>query len=42
VDPQALQQFASLASSSPLAVATFSASALVLLYRRLQSVRPPA
>ena len=42
VDPQALQQFASLVSSSPLAMATFSASALVLLYRRLQSVRPPA
>jgi hypothetical protein len=42
VDPQALQQFASLASSSPLAVATFSASALVLLYRGLQPVRPPA
>jgi hypothetical protein len=42
VDPQALQQFASLVSSSPLAMATFSASALVLLYRRLQSVRPTA
>jgi hypothetical protein len=42
VDPQALQQFASLVSSSPLAMATFSASALVLLYRRLQNVRPPA
>ncbi|MCU0919139.1 MAG: hypothetical protein MUF16_02200 [Burkholderiaceae bacterium] len=36
VDPQALQQFAGLVSSSPLAMATFSASALVLLYRRLQ------
>jgi hypothetical protein len=36
VDPQALQQFASLVASSPLAMATFSASALVLLYRRLQ------
>lgn len=36
VDPQALQQFASLVSGSPLAMATFSASALVLLYRRLQ------
>ena len=46
VDPQALQQFASLVSSSPLAMATFSASALVLLYRRLPSgrasLRPPA
>lgn len=37
VDPQALQQFAGLASSSPLAMATFSAAALVLLYRRLQA-----
>jgi hypothetical protein len=36
VDPQALQQFASLASGSSLAMATFSAAALVLLYRRLQ------
>lgn len=53
VDPQALQQFASLAANSPLALATFSASVLLLLYRRLQpttarpgaglpSVRPPA
>ena len=49
VDPQALQQFASLVSSSPLAMATFSASALVLLYRRIQpdtaskrSLRPAA
>jgi hypothetical protein len=49
VNPQALQQFASLVSSSPLAMATFSASALALLYRRLQpgaalrpGVRPPA
>jgi hypothetical protein len=42
VDPQALQQFASLAASSPLALATFSASVLVLLYRRLQAVRPAA
>jgi hypothetical protein len=42
VDPQALQQFASLASSSPLAMATISASALVLLYRRIQTVKPPA
>ena len=42
VDPQALQQFASLAASSPLAAATFSASVLVLLYRRLQAVRPAA
>jgi len=42
VDPQALQQFANLVSSSPLAMATFSASALVLLYRRLQNVRQPA
>jgi len=53
VDPQALQQFASLAASSPLALATFSASALLLLSRRLQpaaarrapatpAVRPPA
>ena len=36
VEPQALQQFAALVSSSSLAMATFSASALVLLYRRLQ------
>jgi hypothetical protein len=36
VDPQALQQFASLASGSSLAMATFSAAVLVLLYRRLQ------
>jgi hypothetical protein len=37
VDPQALQQFVSLASSSSLAMATtFSAAALLLLYRRLQ------
>ncbi len=37
VDPQALQQFAGLVSSSSLAMATtFSAAALVLLYRRLQ------
>jgi len=37
VDPQALQQFVSLASGSSLAVATsFSAAALLLLYRRLQ------
>ncbi len=53
VDPQALQQFASLAANSPLALATFSASVLLLLSRRLQSavprpervatsVRPPA
>ncbi len=42
VDPQALLQFASLVSSSPLAMASFSASALVLLYRRLQGIRPPA
>jgi hypothetical protein len=42
VDPQALQQFASLAASSPLAMATFSAAELVLLNRRLQSARPPA
>jgi hypothetical protein len=38
VEPQALQQFAGLVSSSSLAMATFSASALVLLYRRLQPV----
>ncbi len=37
VDPQALEQFARLASSSPLAVATFSASVLVLLFRRLNA-----
>jgi len=37
VDPQALEQFASLASGSPLAMATFSASVLALLYRRLQT-----
>lgn len=53
VDPQALQQFVSLASGSSLAVATsFSAAALLLLYRRLQpntrqrsladTLRPPA
>lgn len=37
VDPQALLQFASLASGSSLALATgFSAAALALLYRRLQ------
>lgn len=37
VDPQALQQFVSLASGSSLAMATtFSAAALLLLYRRLQ------
>jgi hypothetical protein len=42
VDAQALQQFADLASSTPLAMASFSASALVLLYRRLQSAGPPA
>lgn len=36
VDPQALQQFTSLASSSSLAMATtFSAAALLLLYRQL-------
>jgi hypothetical protein len=39
VDPQALQQFVSLASSSSLAMATtFSAAALMLLYRRLHPV----
>jgi hypothetical protein len=38
VDPQALQQFVSLASGSSLAMATsFSAAALLLLYRRLQA-----
>ena len=42
VDPQALQQFAGLVSGSPMAMATFSASALVLLYRQLQAVRPAA
>lgn len=37
VDPQALLQFASLASGSSLALASgFSAAALALLYRRLQ------
>jgi hypothetical protein len=37
VDPQALLQFVNLASSSSLAMATtFSAAALLLLYRRLQ------
>ena len=44
VDPQALQQFASLASSSSLAMATtVSAAALLLLYRRVQPAarRPP-
>lgn len=35
VDPQALQQFAALVAGSPMALATFSAAALVLLYRRL-------
>ena len=40
VDPQALQQFASLASSSSLAMATtFSAAALLLLYRQLLKAR---
>lgn len=45
VDPQALQQFASLVAGSPLALATFSASVLLLLSRRLQPTtapRPPA
>ena len=37
VEPQALQQFAGMVSSSPLALATFSASALALLYRALQA-----
>jgi hypothetical protein len=37
VDPLALQQFVSLAANSPLAVATFSASVLLLLSRRLQT-----
>jgi hypothetical protein len=38
VEPQALEQFAQLAANSPLAMATFSASVLLLLLRRL----PPA
>jgi hypothetical protein len=44
VDPQALQQFAGQAASSPLAMATFSASVLMLLHRRLQAAasRPAA
>ncbi len=45
VDPQALEHFATLAASSPLMMATFSASVLLLLYRRLQlkpAARPPA
>jgi hypothetical protein len=37
VNPQALQQFAEAISASNLGLATFSASALVLLYRVLQS-----
>jgi hypothetical protein len=37
VNPQALQQFADLISGSPLGLATFSASALVLLYRTLHA-----
>lgn len=42
VDPQALQQFVSLASSNSLAMATtFSAAALLLLYRRLQPKARP-
>ena len=40
VDPQALQQFATLAANSPLALATFSASVLLLLSRRLQPAAP--
>lgn len=36
VEPQALEQFARLAANSPLAMATFSASVLLLLLRRLQ------
>jgi hypothetical protein len=42
VDPQALQQFATLVAGSPLAMATFSAAALVLLYRRLPTAGAPA
>lgn len=42
VDPQALLQFASLASVGSLALASgFSAAALALLYRRLQPVSAP-
>lgn len=37
VDPQALQQFVGLAANSSLAVATFSASVLLLLAQRLQA-----
>jgi hypothetical protein len=40
VDPQALQQFASLAAGSPLALASRSAPVLVLLFRRLQPDAP--
>lgn len=44
VDPQALQQFAGMVSGSPLGLASFSASALALLYRALQNspTQPPA
>ncbi|HMO47237.1 MAG TPA: hypothetical protein PKB14_14545 [Rubrivivax sp.] len=45
VDPQALEHFAGLAASSPLAMAAFSASVLLLLYRRLRltpAFKPPA
>ena len=42
VQPEALWQFASLASASPLAMATtFSAAALALLYRQLQPAIAP-
>lgn len=37
VNPEALQHFADLISGSPLGLATFSASALVLLYRTLHA-----
>lgn len=37
VSPEALQHFAGLISGSPLGLATFSASALVLLYRALHA-----
>ena len=42
VDPLALQQFATLVAGSPMALATFSASALVLLIRRLPAINASA
>jgi len=42
VDPQALHDFATLIAGSPVALATFSASALMLLYRALPPPAHPA